>query len=164
MYSVVPIEDKYIEGFQRAVGEVSSERLFLATFEGFSLESTIQFVKSNTAKGLPNLVAISEDSVIGWCDVSSYDKATMRHSGVLGMGVLKAYRGKGVGKALITKALGAARAAGLTRVELAVREGNSAAIALYQAVGFQLEGVQRRACLVDGAYFDHIMMAVLFDS
>jgi RimJ/RimL family protein N-acetyltransferase len=45
-----------------------------------------------------------------------------------------------------------------------VREGNSAAIALYQAVGFQLEGVQRRACLVDGTYFNHLMMAVLFDN
>jgi RimJ/RimL family protein N-acetyltransferase len=162
-FRVVSIEDEHIPSFQRAVAEVSAERLFLATFEGFSVESTRQFVESNRAKGMPNLVAVCGDTVIGWCDVSSYDKITMRHCGVLGMGVLQAYRGKGVGKALITMALEAANAAGLTRVELIVRDGNAAAVALYKAVGFQLEGVQRRACLVDGVYFDHIMMAVLFD-
>jgi ribosomal protein S18 acetylase RimI-like enzyme len=54
-----------------------------------------------------------------------------RHVGVLGMGLLPAYRGQGIGRRLLHRTLGAARTGGLSRVELTVREDNVGAIALY---------------------------------
>ena len=77
--------------------------------------------------------------------------AFCRHSG-----------GQGIGKRLIAQALAAARAFGLQRVELTVRENNTNAIALYKKVGFEIEGVQRDAIQVDGTYENLILMAVLF--
>ena len=78
------------------------------------------------------------------------------------MGLLPQFRRQGIGKRLILQALAAARAFGLQRVELTVRENNANAIALYKKVGFEIEGVQRNAILLDGTYENLILMAVLF--
>ena len=100
--------------------------------------------------------------MVGWCDVTPKPRPIYAHSGVLGMGLLPPYRGQGIGKRLMLQALAAARAFPLQRVELTVRENNKNAIALYRSVGFEIEGVQRNAILVDGAYENVILMAVLF--
>ena len=78
------------------------------------------------------------------------------------MGLLQSYRGQGIGRRLLQRTLDAARARGLSRVELTVREDNPAAIALYEKFGFEAEGVQRNAFKVVGRYHNLIMMAVLF--
>jgi ribosomal protein S18 acetylase RimI-like enzyme len=78
------------------------------------------------------------------------------------MGLLPQFRGQGIGKRLMVQSLAAARAIGLQRVELMVRENNAIAIALYRKVGFEIEGVQRNAILLDGSYENMILMAVLF--
>ena len=78
------------------------------------------------------------------------------------MGLLPQFRGRGIGKRLIAQALDAAQAFGLQRVELTVRENNVNAIALYKKVGFEIEGVQREAILVDGKHENLILMGLLF--
>lgn len=161
-YEFVPTTDEYIEGYCAAVAAVSGERLYLTTFNGFSLESSRAFVLGNRAKGLPHFVALDNNKVIGWCDISSFDRPVLKHSGTLGIGILKLYRGQGLGEKLITTTIAAAKKAGLTRVDLTVRETNTNAIALYKKVGFEIEGVLRNATYVDGVYTNHIAMAILF--
>lgn len=72
------------------------------------------------------------------------------------------YRGKGLGKALIDKALKEAKRKGLTRIELTVRENNKPAISLYEKFGFFIEGIQRNAVCIEGKYENHVLMALLF--
>ena len=162
-YKIAPTTDDHIEGYCAAVASVSSERLYLTTFSGFSLESSRAFVLGNRAKGFPHFVALDNEKVIGWCDISKNDRPIFEHSGELGIGILKPYRGQGIGKKLITTPIAVAKEAGLTRVELTVRETNTNAIALYKKVGFEIEGVLRNAVCVDGVYTNHIAMAMLFD-
>lgn len=50
--------------------------------------------------------------------------------------VREAARGSGLGRAMMAAAVERARARGARRMELDVNEGNSAALALYQAFGF----------------------------
>ena len=52
------------------------------------------------------------------------------------MGLLPEFRRQGIGGRLIRQTLDAARAFGLHRVELTVRENNAVAIALYKKFGF----------------------------
>jgi RimJ/RimL family protein N-acetyltransferase len=78
-----------------------------------------------------------------------------------GSGWHGAYRGRGIGAALIGTALAAARSRGLTRVELTVRTDNPRAEALYVKVGFVVEGVRQRHMRVRGVYHDSYLMAVL---
>ena len=112
--------------------------------------------------GYPQWVVLSAGEVVGWCDVTPKTRPVYAHGGVLGIALLPAFRGQGLGKRLILRTLEAARAFGLRRVELTVRENNASAIALYKKVGFEIEGLQRRAVHVDDADENVVCMAVLF--
>jgi RimJ/RimL family protein N-acetyltransferase len=96
---------------------------------------------------------------IGWCDVIPKTRPTHAHCGVLGMGLLPAFRGRGLGTALIKATLQGASGCGITRVELTVHADNIHAIKLYEKVGFETEGRLRDAVLIDGQYKDLILMA-----
>jgi len=83
---------------------------------------------------------------------------------VLGVALVPEFRGKGIGARLMRKAIAAAWKRKFTRVELAVREDNRPAIALYKRLGFELEGVRRNAFRVDGKYRNLLAMALLKES
>ncbi len=156
-----PITAEDIEGFHRAVDAVARERKYLAFLEAPPLASAREFVLENIAKGNPQFVAITDGGVAGWCDVIRQTRPIHAHAGVLGMGLLPAYRGRGHGKRLIETTLRAAQRVGLSRVELTVHADNPRAIALYERVGFVREGIKRRATCIDGRFGDMIMMAII---
>ena len=162
-FSIIPIQEQHIEGFHHALDQVARERRYLAFLEAPSLESSYTYALNNIKRNIPHFVALKEDKVIGWCNISMIERPIFSHVGVLGMGVLAEHRGKGVGKALIQATLEASRNIGLTRIELIVREGNLKAMRLYKAFGFCIEGIKRRAGFMDGQYEDITCMALLFD-
>jgi len=59
-----------------------------------------------------------------------------RHGAIDHVGVAPAWRCRGIGRALLTKAHDWARAEGLSRVQLNVWEFNRGAIALYESLGY----------------------------
>jgi RimJ/RimL family protein N-acetyltransferase len=140
---------------------VARERRYLLFLEAPLPEDVGKFVRRNMRKRHPQYVAVAGERVVGWCDVLPIDRPTRAHNGVLGLGVLAEFRGRGIGTALLREALQGARAFGLTRIELSVREGNSRVAALYGRFGFVREGVQRRAVRVDGTDEDLVCMALL---
>ena len=133
---IVPIEEKHIEGFHRTLDFVARERRYLSFLEAPPLESVRAFVLDIIKRGRPEFVVISAGEVVGWCDILPKDRPTYAHGGVLGMGLLPPFRGQGIGADLIRRSLDAARAFGLHRVELTVRENNTSAVKLYRKVGF----------------------------
>jgi ribosomal protein S18 acetylase RimI-like enzyme len=159
---IVPIAEGHIEGFHRALDIVARERRYLAFLEAPPIEATRAFVLDNLKRGHPQFVAISAGEVVGWCDVTPMSRPSQAHRGVFGVGLLQQFRGQGIGTRLIQSALAAARAFGLHRVELTVREHNTGAIELYRKEGFEIEGLQRDAVLVDGVYENVVCMAVVF--
>jgi RimJ/RimL family protein N-acetyltransferase len=159
---IAPIAEAHIKGFRAAVDSVAREKRYLAMVRGFPIRMTRAFVRANIRKRNPHMVAIDGRRIVGWCDILRVERHAMAHSGVLGIGIVEGYREKGLGRALIQAALARARKAGLTRVELTVRQDNRRAIALYRKLGFALEGRKRKAFRVDGKYYDLLSMAVLF--
>jgi len=159
---IVRVREEHIGGFHAALDDVARERAYLTFLEAPPIELARKFIGQSIAKGHPHFVALDGDRVVGWCDVTPRDRPATRHGGVLGIGVLPEWRGRGVGGALIGRALEASRAFPLARVELAVRADNARAIALYRKVGFAIEGRRLRAMLIDGIYYDDIMMSLLF--
>jgi ribosomal protein S18 acetylase RimI-like enzyme len=125
------------------------------------LESSREFVAENIGENCPHFVAISDKKVIGWCDISSLNRPIFSHSGSLGIGVLDAFRGNGVGEALMRAALTKAKEIGLTRIELTVREHNTRAIALYKKLGFETEGLHRNAIRIGTEYENQLSMGLL---
>jgi ribosomal protein S18 acetylase RimI-like enzyme len=161
---IAPVREEHIEGFHAALDAVSRERDYLAFLEAPPIEEVRAFVARNIARGYPQLVALDEGRVVGWCDVLPMDRPIMRHCGVLAMGLLPAYRGRGIGEQLMRQALSAARELGLSRIELSVRADNTRAARLYAKLGFAVEGRKRRAFLVDGVHHDLVVMGLLFDA
>lgn len=162
-HRVVAIAEEHIDGFRAALDSVAREHRFLALLEAPPLEAVREFVRENIRSGHPQFVALAEGMVVGWCDVVPKARPALRHSGVLGMGVVGTHRGRGIGTALIDATLKAARAGGLARIELTVRTDNDRAKALYERFGFVVEGVCRRHMRIHGAYQDSFLMATLYD-
>ena len=141
------------------IDAVARERRYLAGTSGFSEESTASFIASvKAAKGV-HLVALVDDAVVGWCDITPASFEGMTHVGRLGMGVKAGLRGRGIGKALLRAALARAFGQGLKRVELEVFRSNALAIQLYEAHGFLREGVKVGARKLDGIVDDILLFA-----
>lgn len=85
-----------------------------------------------------------------------------RHVLMLGLSVLPAAQGQGVGSALMAAMCDYAdRWSGALRLELTVYCDNAAAIHLYRKFGFEVEGTHRGYALRDGRYVDAYAMARL---
>jgi ribosomal protein S18 acetylase RimI-like enzyme len=162
-FRIVPIAEEHIEGFRTVLDSVAKERRYLAFLEAPSLDDSRKFVRRNIQKGFPQCVALVEERVVGWCDILPIDRPTMAHVGVLGVAILAEYRGRGIGTALVRAALEKARNAGLTRIELTVREPNRRVVPLYEKFGFVIEGLKRDAVRVDGKYENLICMGLRLD-
>jgi ribosomal protein S18 acetylase RimI-like enzyme len=162
--TVRPITLADIEGFGACVGAVMKERDYLAYQEPFPLAQTAAFVATNIECGNPQVVADDGGRIVGWCDVRRETIPIYVHEGVLGMGLLPDYRGRGLGERLIRSALDAARVAGFERVSLTVYGRNTRAAALYRKVGFVSEGKRVRGKKLDGVYDDVHMMVYLMDN
>lgn len=78
----------------------------------------------------------------------------------LGTWLLPGLRGRGHGRALLDAALAGATARGVRKIELEVFTDNDAAITLYAAAGFEVEGTKRdHYPRDDGSVRSAVMMA-----
>ena len=80
----------------------------------------------------------------------------------LGMAILDGYRGRGIGSALMERAVAWARERGLAKVSLEVWPHNTAAIGLYEKFGFRREGYHPRHWVrKNGEAWDLISMGLV---
>jgi ribosomal protein S18 acetylase RimI-like enzyme len=160
---IEPIAESYADGFHACLDTVARERKYLAHIEAPPLDRVRAFVQQNVSLGAAQFVAIDGKTVVGWCDIFPAWPHAVQHCGSLGMGLLPAYRGRGIGQALLTACLSKARANGVTRVELEVRADNERALKLYERMGFAREAIKRNGMRFDGEYFDCIQMCLIFE-
>jgi len=159
---IKPMSVEVVEGFHACLDAVSRERKYLGLTEAPPLERTRVWLRKGIEQGEVRLIALDGTKVVGWSDIGVSDREGFTHAGRLGMGVLKEYRGQGIGSRLLEETLSVARDHGLERVELDVYASNNPAIRLYEKFEFQVEGRKRRARKLDGDYDDIIVMAKLF--
>ena len=157
------IEIADIDSFRDAIDIVARERKYIALVEAPPIEQVRAFVARNVERGYPQIVAVVDGIVVGWCNVPPASRAVSAHVGDLFMGLVPEFRGKGFGERLLRQAIQAADEFGFRRIELGVFASNTVAAVLYRKVGFVEEGVKRMAILVDGTYHDEIIMARLKD-
>jgi len=158
---IVPIRREHLAGFHTALDAIAKERRYLAMLEAPSFTRTRRFVLDSLRAGAVHVVAVADGEVLGWCDLRPKTAPTLRHSAVLGMGIITAYRGQGIGSRMLASTLELAWARGIRRAELNVRSDNTPAIALYRRFGFVEEGVCRNYMRVDDVDYDALLMARL---
>jgi RimJ/RimL family protein N-acetyltransferase len=106
------------------------------------------------------LVAEARGELVGRLSLSRDPHPASAHVSDLGLIVSASHRRRGIGTALMTAAERWARAAGITKLELHVFPHNTAAIALYEKLGYEREGYRRNHYrLPAGGFVDAILMA-----
>lgn len=159
--TIVSPAECYFEGMRRVLDIVAREKKYLAFLQAPPVDETYAFYRNILAKDLCQVIAVQDGEVVGWCDVLPTHGEARTHVGTLGIAVLPPHRHRGIGGMLIAAAIAEAWQKGLRRIELTVRSDNTDARRLYEKFGFAVEGINRRAFLVDGEFFDTYSMALL---
>jgi len=154
----VQIED--LDSLNKVIDQVSRERQYLATTIGFPLDDHQKFLMYILENNIPQIVAIERNVIVGWCDIIPRQHEGFSHVGYLGMGVLKKFRGNGIGGQLLSACLEQARCYGFEKVEIEVFSDNLPAISMYQKSGFTKEGLRVKSRKLDGGYQNVLLLGL----
>ena len=110
----------------------------------------------NRVRSAPETLIITcyvDGQVVGNCDLSFFGGMKTRHRATIAIAILKDYWNLGIGSAMFTEIIAAAKAHGTEIMELEFIEGNDRARALYEKFGFQVVSERPNAYkLRDGSY------------
>ncbi|MEO2077077.1 MAG: GNAT family N-acetyltransferase [Bacillus sp. (in: firmicutes)] len=104
-------------------------------------------------------VAEVENRLIGYMFALGGTARRNQHAVYIVIGILKDYRGKGVGTLLFKNLEEWASERNIRRLELTAVTRNTAGVALYQKMGFKVEGTKKDSLLIAGEYVDEYYMA-----
>lgn len=158
---IVPLAESHFEGVRLALDAVAREKRYLAFIQAPRPEHAYAFYRNILQNDLCHFVALLNGKVVGWCDVLPTHGEARAHVGVFGIGLISSARHQGIGALLTQAALTKAWSKGYLRIELSVRTDNLNAKALYERMGFKVEGVNKNAFLIDGTFYDSYSMALL---
>src|SRR5262245_53276080 len=106
--AITEVREEHIAGCHTALDVVAREHKYLLFLEAPPIEMTREFIADSIANRHPHFVALDGGRVVGWCDITPRGRPASRHCGVLGMGLVPEWRGRGVGRRLIERTLEAA--------------------------------------------------------
>lgn len=112
------------------------------------------------------LFAVKNDAPVGMVVLIQQTNIKSRHlANIFGLYVKASYRGKGIGKQLIDKALERLTSdESIRKVKLAVNAELTATINLYEKLGFQRVGMLKQELRYDDRFYDELIMERLLVS
>jgi RimJ/RimL family protein N-acetyltransferase len=119
------------------------------------------FQESASARSGVTLLAESERQPVGLAFARRNSGRRQAHTLYLGIGVLQAWVGRGIGSRLMLAMEHWALSRDFHRLELVVHVENARAIALYERLGYEREGVRKHGFKIDGKYVDLFYMVKL---
>lgn len=158
MVEIIYGDEKYFASFYKALSIVAQERVYIEMIEAPPFEKVANFQRELIQRKGPVFYAVTNGEVVGWCDVFPEENPRQCHRGGLGMAILPAFRGKGIGSRLLQSTIERATTFGLEKIELNVYTSNVSAIALYKKFGFEEEGLIKKYRKLDGQYYDCLAM------
>jgi RimJ/RimL family protein N-acetyltransferase len=110
------------------------------------------------------IVAEVSGKVVGNLNFSGGPRQRTAHVGEFGVSVLKEYWGSGIGEELIKYLINWSRRSEIIRkINLKVRPDNVRGIHLYKKLGFTEEGLIKRDFLINGEFYDSVIMGLMID-
>ena len=111
----------------------------------------------------PVLVAEADGVVTGWASLNRFNpRPAYDHVADFSIYIERGWRGRGVGRRLLTALVELAQDLGYHKMVLAAFPFNPAGVSLYERVGFTTVGVYREQGLLDGKWVDVIVMERVF--
>lgn len=127
-----------------------------------TLEDQKNIIKNNIKNGNPMFLMEVEDEIVGFLGGIRDKYNRVNHSLYIALGILRNYRGKGRGRALMNKIDEWSQNNNIKRVELTVICDNKKAINLYKYVGFKIEGIKESSLKIEDKFVDEYYMAKIY--
>jgi RimJ/RimL family protein N-acetyltransferase len=158
-FEVRPARPEDADGVVRLFEDVAAERQYILSEPPLDRELRRQrFLDGLQSDEGQHFVAEAGDDVIG--DLAVFRRGT--GPATVGMGVAAAWRGRGVGTALMDACVQWARDAGVHKLSLEVFPWNEAAIRLYRKFGFVEEGrLRKQYRRQSGELWDVVVMGLV---
>jgi RimJ/RimL family protein N-acetyltransferase len=153
-------------GLVELAEEVGREegRWILTTAGWRSVAEERRYLKAVQRHADAAVYVVEDDGrIVGRLSLSRDPHPSSQHVADLGLMVAADHRRRGIGRALLDEAVRWAEESGVRKLELHVFPWNEPALGLYEAFGFEREGLRRRQYARDGEYVDAILMAYHLD-
>jgi ribosomal protein S18 acetylase RimI-like enzyme len=128
--------------------------------------TTLDSIRNRLSAGHDNFVlgAFIDSQLIGMAGFVRQRGEKIRHrGGIRSVYVSQECRGKGVGRALLGELIGLVQLLpDMEQVTLAVSSQNIGAKSLYESLGFEVYGCERRALKIGDEYVDEDLMVLYF--
>jgi ribosomal protein S18 acetylase RimI-like enzyme len=128
---------------------------------------TLESIRNRLGTAGDNFVvgAFIDRQLVGMAGFFRRRGEKIRHrGGIWGVYVSEECRGKGVGRALLGELIGLVQLLpGNEQVGLAVSSHNAGAKGLYESLGFEVYGCERRALKIGDGYVDEELMVLYFE-
>jgi ribosomal protein S18 acetylase RimI-like enzyme len=161
--SIYPLSWRKAGAFARLRTAIERESKHLAVGSGERKETGLYvLLRMFVNRGrMHTLVAGDEDELVGFISILFPRYRKLKGNGYMNVSVQGSHRNRGIGTRLIREAEQLAKAKGARRLELEVFAKNKKAIALYERLGYTVEGCRKDA-VDDGGSFDDIIFMAKF--
>jgi ribosomal protein S18 acetylase RimI-like enzyme len=105
------------------------------------------------------LVACRSRELLGWLELHRLQAKRLQHVAMLTLAVAASARRQGIASRLLAESYRWAAERGVVKIQLNVRAGNQAALALYKREGFVCEGREVGQIRTEDGYEDNLLMA-----
>ncbi|MEX2219271.1 MAG: N-acetyltransferase family protein [Phycisphaerales bacterium] len=151
-----------------AIFEIYHEQVLhgTATFdtEPKGPEAQREWLLAHPRERYPVIAAEEMGRVVGWARLHPWsERCAYRRSAENSVYVHPQWRGRGVGRLLLTELIDRARRAGVAVLLARIAEGNPASIALHERAGFERIGTMRRVGEKFGRVLDVELMQMHLD-
>lgn len=149
-----PIQVSDIERFTELWNRVYAEGKYLRS-PAPDKDTLTNILRRVELELIPQFVALDNHVLIGSVEIfpaelCGYEGCQLTSTGILGIHIDRTFRGKGLGKQLLSVALKSAWEYGYDTIVLNVYKDNLAAIALYERFGFEHHGELGEVTLPNG--------------
>ncbi|WP_100065546.1 GNAT family N-acetyltransferase [Miniphocaeibacter massiliensis] len=155
------IEENDDENYWNRLSKLDTETNYIL-FEPKERPKNLELIKNNILKVKNNvnfiLLATINEKIVSYISLNRDMLNKIKHIGYIVIGVLKDYRGLGIGSNLFNELELWARNNKITKLELTVICENTIAKNLYDSKGFIVEGVKKNSVFMNNKYYDEYYM------
>lgn len=149
------------QGIVAVLNPIIASRAYTVLDAPVTADFERRFIERFPPRGIWKVAVDPEDGrIVGFQVLEPFADYThaFDHVATLGTYVDLGRQRQGIAKALFAATLAAAREKGYEKIFTFVRADNPAALAAYQAHGFEVVGTARRQARMDGRYIDEILI------
>jgi protein AroM len=158
-----PASSKDVGAIIETMDQVAAEEVYLASERArWSRRDLLEMIRDMTFYPFI-LIAEVDARVIGHAFLQRGTLKKNHHTTGIGMLIIQAYRGMGIGTRMLDYIEGWARRHCIRKLFLSVFETNGRAVHLYQKMGFVMEGIRPDQFLIRGEYVAEIVMGKMLN-